>query len=73
MTLRPLTVLYRGPLSSCNYGCEYCPFAKRHETKEQHAHDGDALRQAIDADGIPPISAVSLALLASPASPESLT
>jgi MoaA/NifB/PqqE/SkfB family radical SAM enzyme len=43
MTLRPLTVLYRGPLSSCNYGCEYCPFAKRHETKEQHAHDGDAL------------------------------
>jgi len=35
------------------------------------AHDGDALRQAIDADGIPPISAVSLALLASPSSPES--
>ena len=35
------------------------------------AHDGDALRQAIDADGIPPISAVSLALLASPSSLES--
>jgi vacuolar protein 8 len=35
------------------------------------AHNGDVLRQAIDADGIPPISAVSLALLASPSSPES--
>lgn len=25
-------ILYRGPLSSCNYGCDYCPFAKREET-----------------------------------------
>src|SRR5439155_12206691 len=25
-------VLYRGPLSSCNYGCHYCPFAKHAET-----------------------------------------
>ena len=24
-----LSILYRGPLSSCNYGCGYCPFAKR--------------------------------------------
>lgn len=27
-----LTILYRGPLSSCNYGCDYCPFAKHFET-----------------------------------------
>ena len=25
-------ILYRGPLSSCNYGCEYCPFAKHAES-----------------------------------------
>ncbi|HEY3325090.1 MAG TPA: STM4011 family radical SAM protein [Planctomycetota bacterium] len=24
-----LTILYRGPLASCNYGCWYCPFSKR--------------------------------------------
>ncbi len=41
--MKPLTILYRGPLSSCNYGCEYCPFAKRHETNEQHAVDAAAL------------------------------
>ena len=29
---RLLRILYRGPLSSCNYGCPYCPFAKHHET-----------------------------------------
>lgn len=34
-------VLYRGPLSSCNYACGYCPFAKRAET---HAElEGDRL------------------------------
>ncbi len=43
--MKPLTILYRGPLSSCNYGCEYCPFAKRHETNEQHAHDGAMLKR----------------------------
>jgi hypothetical protein len=24
-----LSILYRGPLASCNYDCPYCPFAKR--------------------------------------------
>jgi hypothetical protein len=34
-------ILYRGPLSSCNYACGYCPFAKRAET---HAElNGDRL------------------------------
>ncbi len=37
-------VLYRGPLSSCNYACSYCPFAKRSET---HAElEGD--RRSLD-------------------------
>ena len=27
--MRPLGILWRGPLDSCNYACTYCPFAKR--------------------------------------------
>jgi MoaA/NifB/PqqE/SkfB family radical SAM enzyme len=38
-----LSLLYRGPLSSCNYSCGYCPFAKRAETSEQLAADGACL------------------------------
>jgi MoaA/NifB/PqqE/SkfB family radical SAM enzyme len=34
-----LSILYRGSLSSCNYGCEYCPFAKRTNTAIELAHD----------------------------------
>ncbi|MEO7718831.1 MAG: STM4011 family radical SAM protein [Capsulimonas sp.] len=41
MTLR---ILYRGSLSSCNYGCDYCPFAKHTETDAEH----DADRRALD-------------------------
>lgn len=42
-----LTVLYRGPLSSCNYGCEYCPFAKKRETKSELAVDRAALERFV--------------------------
>ncbi len=42
-----LTLLYRGPLSSCNYGCEYCPFAKHQETDAEHAADAEALTQFV--------------------------
>jgi organic radical activating enzyme len=38
-----LSILYRGPLSSCNYGCPYCPFAKRTESKSEHHTDEQAL------------------------------
>jgi MoaA/NifB/PqqE/SkfB family radical SAM enzyme len=34
-----LSILYRGSLSSCNYGCEYCPFAKRSNTAAELAQD----------------------------------
>jgi MoaA/NifB/PqqE/SkfB family radical SAM enzyme len=34
-----LSILYRGSLSSCNYGCEYCPFAKRKNTAVELAQD----------------------------------
>ncbi len=40
-----LTILYRGGLSSCNYGCEYCPFAKKVETKAEHEADGVQLER----------------------------
>lgn len=42
-----LSILYRGPLSSCNYACGYCPFAKRHETAVELARDGDALARFV--------------------------
>ncbi|MFC8452391.1 STM4011 family radical SAM protein [Kitasatospora sp. NPDC057223] len=38
-----LTVLYRGPLASCDYDCPYCPFGKRRDTPEQLRADRAAL------------------------------
>ncbi|TCO53715.1 hypothetical protein EV192_110305 [Actinocrispum wychmicini] len=38
-----LTMLYRGPLASCDYDCPYCPFAKRRDSREQLRADRDAL------------------------------
>jgi hypothetical protein len=43
-----LDILYRGPLASCNYGCEYCPFAKRKDTREQLATDRAAWDRFVD-------------------------
>jgi MoaA/NifB/PqqE/SkfB family radical SAM enzyme len=42
-----LTILYRGPLSSCNYACPYCPFAKHTETDEEHEADAIALQKLV--------------------------
>lgn len=36
---RELAILYRGPLSSCNYDCSYCPFAKHRETAAELKED----------------------------------
>jgi MoaA/NifB/PqqE/SkfB family radical SAM enzyme len=38
-----LTLLYRGPLASCDYDCPYCPFAKRRDSREQLTADREAL------------------------------
>jgi hypothetical protein len=38
-----LTILYRGPLASCDYDCPYCPFAKRRDSREQLLADRAAL------------------------------
>lgn len=43
-----LTILYRGPLSSCNYGCDYCPFAKHRETREELETDRRALARFLE-------------------------
>jgi MoaA/NifB/PqqE/SkfB family radical SAM enzyme len=41
--MSPLMVLWRGPLSSCNYDCPYCPFRKRPIDKEELRRDQLAL------------------------------
>ncbi len=40
-----LTILYRGPLASCDYDCPYCPFAKRRDSPEQLRRDRAALER----------------------------
>lgn len=42
------TLYYRGPLSSCNYGCPYCPFAKTWEEPEVLEADKRGLRRFVD-------------------------
>jgi MoaA/NifB/PqqE/SkfB family radical SAM enzyme len=46
--VKRLDILYRGPLASCNYGCEYCPFAKRKDSREQLATDRAAWDRFVD-------------------------
>lgn len=48
VTAIPLTILYRGPLSSCNYACGYCPFAKHTETLSGLRADRQALARFVD-------------------------
>ncbi|WP_411122056.1 STM4011 family radical SAM protein [Streptomyces sp. x-19] len=42
-----LTLLYRGPLASCDYDCPYCPFAKRRDSREQLRADRVALNRFV--------------------------
>jgi len=41
-------ILYRGSLSSCNYSCDYCPFAKTTNTQEELARDEQQLNDFVD-------------------------
>jgi len=43
-----LSILYRGPLASCNYDCPYCPFAKRRDSRAQLREDRAALQRFVD-------------------------
>lgn len=47
MSLR-WNILYRGPLSSCNYACDYCPFAKTKNTSAELADDAEKLQRFVD-------------------------
>jgi MoaA/NifB/PqqE/SkfB family radical SAM enzyme len=40
-----LSILYRGPLSSCDYDCAYCPFAKRRDDPGRLRADRAALER----------------------------
>src|SRR5690606_26196350 len=40
-----LTLLYRGPLASCDYDCPYCPFAKRRDSPGTLRADRAALER----------------------------
>jgi MoaA/NifB/PqqE/SkfB family radical SAM enzyme len=40
-----LTLLYRGPLASCDYDCPYCPFAKRRDNRARLTADRAALER----------------------------
>lgn len=42
-----LSILYRGPLSSCNYGCDYCPFAKTKNTRAELEDDARKLERFV--------------------------
>src|SRR6185436_20891640 len=42
---RSWSILYRGPLTSCNYECGYCPFAKTRNTREELQEDARQLRR----------------------------
>jgi MoaA/NifB/PqqE/SkfB family radical SAM enzyme len=41
-------ILYRGPLSSCNYACGYCPFAKTRNTADELRDDAAKLTRFLD-------------------------
>jgi len=43
-----LAILYRGPLSSCNYDCSYCPFAKHRSPPEELQADRRGLARFVD-------------------------
>jgi hypothetical protein len=42
-----LTLYWRGPLDACNYGCPYCPFARRPIRREVLAEDRAALERFV--------------------------
>lgn len=42
------SILYRGSLSSCNYSCVYCPFAKTKNTRAELAQDAAELERFVE-------------------------
>jgi MoaA/NifB/PqqE/SkfB family radical SAM enzyme len=42
------SILYRGPLSGCNYSCDYCPFAKKKDSRAVLAQDAEQLNNFVN-------------------------
>lgn len=42
------SILYRGPLASCNYACPYCPFAKTRDSRAALAEDARCLERFVE-------------------------
>lgn len=47
MSAFDLQLYFRGPLSSCNYECDYCPFAKHVSSREELAADRSAVERFV--------------------------
>lgn len=43
-----LSILYRGELSSCNYDCPYCPFAKRKDSRAALTTDAQQVSRFVE-------------------------
>lgn len=43
-----IRILYRGSLSSCNYDCSYCPFAKTTNTREELKQDAREIERFVN-------------------------
>ena len=41
-------ILYRGSLSSCNYDCCYCPFAKTGNTRDELRRDAREVERFVE-------------------------
>lgn len=61
-----LDILYRGPLASCNYGCEYCPFAKRKDSRAELAVDRAQWERFVDWAADPAHGIDQLGILVTP-------
>lgn len=46
--MHDLHINWRGPLSSCNYDCDYCPFAKHVSSREELALDEQQLLRFVE-------------------------
>lgn len=60
------TVLYRGPLASCNYECPYCPFAKRRDPPDALRADRAALDRFVQWATVNPDGHRRLSILFTP-------
>lgn len=59
-------LLYRGPLESCNYGCVYCPFAKKVDSRADLDRDRSALQRFVSFLGERPLGGRPLGVLFTP-------